>query len=82
VLRDYFHGLGYEATGVSVLTALSLFVSFLVKLVFLLWVFIWVRWTLPRFRYDQLMDLGWRTMLPWALANTILTAVIMQIAHS
>lgn len=82
VIREYFHGLGYEATGVSVLTAITLFVSFLLKLVFLLWVFIWVRWTLPRFRYDQLMDLGWRTMLPWALANTILTAVIMQIAHS
>jgi NADH-quinone oxidoreductase subunit H len=82
MLQEYFAGLGYGASGVSVLTALTLFVSFSIKLILLLWIFIWVRWTLPRFRYDQLMDLGWRTMLPWALANTILTAIVLQIAHS
>lgn len=82
MLQEYFAGLGYGTTGVSVFTALTLFVSFSLKLIFLLWVFIWVRWTLPRFRYDQLMDLGWKTMLPWALANTIITAIVLQIAHS
>lgn len=82
VLREYFVGFGYGASGISILTALVFFVSFMVKLIVLLWIFIWVRWTLPRFRYDQLMDLGWKTMLPWALANTILTAVVLQIAHS
>jgi NADH-quinone oxidoreductase subunit H len=82
LVKDYFAGLGYGSTGASVLVALTFFVSFSLKLIFLLWVFIWVRWTLPRFRYDQLMDLGWRTMLPWALANTIITAIILQIAHS
>lgn len=80
VIHKYALELGYATQGASVFTALTLFVSFLAKLVFLLWVFIWVRWTLPRFRYDQLMDLGWKTMLPWALANTIITAIVLQVA--
>lgn len=39
--------------------------------------FIWVRWMLPRFRYDQLMDLGWRRFIPLALANILITAVVL-----
>ena len=70
---------GMSPTKVSLLTALVLHVVFLTKVVFFLWIFIWVRWTLPRFRYDQLMDLGWRTMLPWALFNTILTAIVVLV---
>lgn len=72
---------GFSPTKASLLTALVLHLVFMAKVVFFLWIFIWVRWTLPRFRYDQLMDLGWRTMLPWALANTILTAVFILIAR-
>ena len=45
------------------------------KLVMLMGVFIWVRWMWPRFRYDQLMDLGWRVFIPLALANIVATAV-------
>lgn len=59
----------------SVLTSVVFHLFLLVKILFFLWVFIWVRWTLPRFRYDQLMNLGWKTMLPWALFNTMLTAI-------
>jgi NADH-quinone oxidoreductase subunit H len=48
---------------------------FLVKMCFFMVVFIWVRWMFPRFRYDQLMDLGWRRFLPLALLNILITAV-------
>jgi NADH-quinone oxidoreductase subunit H len=47
---------------------------FAVKCLFLLFVYIWVRWTLPRFRYDQLMAIGWVWFIPLALVNLILTA--------
>jgi NADH-quinone oxidoreductase subunit H len=58
-------------------TALLQLGSFSAKLVFFLWLFIWVRWTLPRFRYDQLMDLGWKIVLPLALANVFVTALVL-----
>ncbi len=51
-------------------------ISFGVKVVILCWGQIMVRWTLPRFRYDQLMRLGWKGLLPVALANIVITAVI------
>jgi NADH-quinone oxidoreductase subunit H len=38
--------------------------------------FMWIRWTIPRFRYDQLMHLGWKTLIPLAIANIVLTGVI------
>jgi len=66
----------------QVLAAFVLHGVFLAKILVFLWIFIWVRWTLPRFRYDQLMDLGWKTMLPWALANTIVTAVVIYIMRT
>jgi NADH-quinone oxidoreductase subunit H len=47
--------------------------SFSIKVGFFMWFFVWVRWTLPRFRYDQLMDLGWKVMFPLAMANILLT---------
>lgn len=50
---------------------------FLGKLVAFLVAFIWVRWMVPRFRYDQLMNLGWRRLLPLALANIVITAFVL-----
>lgn len=49
---------------------------FMAKLVAMLFLFVWVRWTLPRFRYDQVMKLGWGTLLPLSIANLIINAVL------
>jgi NADH-quinone oxidoreductase subunit H len=70
-----FAGLDHPATtiGIGVLHI----VIFLAKTCFILFMIIWVRWMWPRFRYDQLMDLGWRRFLPLALANIIVTAVVL-----
>jgi NADH-quinone oxidoreductase subunit H len=47
---------------------------FLIKLAVLLFIYLWLRWTLPRFRYDQLMSFGWKVLLPLATVNLLLTA--------
>jgi NADH-quinone oxidoreductase subunit H len=59
------------------LAALVGIVALMVKIVIFIFIFMWVRWTIPRFRYDQLMELGWKKLLPLALANMILTAIVI-----
>jgi NADH-quinone oxidoreductase subunit H len=66
----------------SVMLALVQFGTFSAKVGALLFFFIWVRWTLPRFRYDQLMNLGWKVMLPVALVNILLTGGVMSVLQS
>lgn len=50
---------------------------FLGKVMFFLFVYIWVRWTVPRFRYDQLMALGWKIFIPLTLLNIVITGVVL-----
>jgi NADH-quinone oxidoreductase subunit H len=65
----------------TVVKALATLGAFLVKTGFFLFFFIWVRWTLPRFRYDQLMALGWKVMLPFALLYVSLIATVVWVLH-
>jgi len=64
-----------EAAGYHNLYVVISLIVFLAKAGLLLYLYFWLRWTLPRFRYDQLMDLGWKWMLPAALINIVMTAV-------
>jgi NADH-quinone oxidoreductase subunit H len=58
------------------MTAIS-FGVIMAKISFMLFVFLWIRWTIPRFRYDQLMNLGWKKLIPLALINMIITAAVL-----
>ena len=66
---------GLDRPAGSIFMGVAHIVIFLVKVAVLMSMFIWVRWMWPRFRYDQLMDLGWRRFLPLALANILGTAL-------
>lgn len=59
------------------LMTLISFSVFMAKVAFFLFVFLWIRWTIPRFRYDQLMNLGWKKLIPLALVNMIITAAVL-----
>jgi NADH-quinone oxidoreductase subunit H len=69
------HELGLEGNTLAILQTVALFA----KIVIFIFIFMWVRWTLPRFRYDQLMHLGWRVLLPLSLANIFITGIVMYL---
>ncbi|MBP1683054.1 MAG: dehydrogenase subunit [Ignavibacteriaceae bacterium] len=62
-----------------ILETILCFGAFLFKMALLLFFFLWVRWSLPRFRYDQLMNLGWKVMFPLSLINIIWVAALIMI---
>lgn len=67
-----------ENWGVNPANLIGVGVLFL-KIFFFIFLFMWVRWTVPRFRYDQIMDLGWKALIPLSILNIVLTAVVMLI---
>ncbi|MDY0108720.1 MAG: NADH-quinone oxidoreductase subunit H [Candidatus Krumholzibacteria bacterium] len=69
------------AAGASIFATVTQIGCFIAKVAFFAWLFIWVRWTVPSFRYDQVMRLGWQIMLPVGLLNLAATAVWLVIAH-
>jgi NADH-quinone oxidoreductase subunit H len=74
---------GYHVPGLALLglpepwAALVQVLAFALKVAFFLFVYVWVRWTIPRFRYDQLMDLGWKLLLPAALVHILWVSFIV-----
>ncbi len=77
-----WHFFGLETVGGPFWSGVISFGIFFAKTAFFLFVFIWVRWTLPRFRYDQLMNLGWKFLLPIALTAIVVTGTVWAFTQS
>ena len=56
--------------------------ALMTKVIIFIFVFMWIRWTIPRFRYDQLMDLGWKKLIPLSLANMLITGVVILLKEN
>jgi NADH-quinone oxidoreductase subunit H len=71
----FIHRLGLSENWLAIIGVGALFTKVIIILFFILW----VRWTLPRFRYDQLMNIGWKVMLPLSLVNIIVTGLAIYL---
>ena len=71
-----------EARGYHNLYVIVSLLIFIAKLLAVLYLYFWLRWTLPRFRYDQLMDIGWKWLIPSALINIALTAIAIYVLQA
>ena len=76
-LLSWFDFLG--TTGSNILVMLIQVGVFFSKVVFFIWLQMTIRWTLPRFRYDQIMKLGWKILLPLSLANILVTGIFILV---
>ena len=77
ILLLYFNLIAKTPNSISILTALLQFGTFVIKLFMMNLVYIWVRWTLPRFRYDQLQTLCWKYLLPISIGNLFVTSLVV-----
>jgi NADH-quinone oxidoreductase subunit H len=68
----FMNDLGWSPNTIALLGVLALFI----KIGFFIFFFIWIRWTIPRFRYDQLMNLGWKGLIPIAIVNVLITGLV------
>jgi len=77
-----YPGMNYIAAhlGANASVILGVVLMFM-KIFAFIFFFMWVRWTIPRFRYDQLMDLGWKGLIPFAIANIVVTGLVIVLYH-
>jgi NADH-quinone oxidoreductase subunit H len=72
---------GFMEAGTQNVRAIFEFVSFSMKVGVFMFIFVWIRWTLPRFRFDQLMDLGWKILFPLSLINLVAVTIAVYFTH-
>jgi NADH-quinone oxidoreductase subunit H len=71
----FMNDLGLDHNTITILGTVALFA----KITFFIFFFMWIRWTIPRFRYDQLMNLGWRILIPLSLINILITGIVVLV---
>jgi NADH-quinone oxidoreductase subunit H len=73
----FMNDLGLNQNAITIIGTVGLFI----KIFLFIFFFMWIRWTLPRFRYDQLMNLGWKILIPLAIVNLLVTGGVMVLVH-
>lgn len=73
----FMNNLGLDHNMITILGTVALFL----KISFFIFFFMWIRWTIPRFRYDQLMNLGWKGLIPLSIINIFITALILLLVN-
>lgn len=71
----FMHDLGLSHNWITIIGV----IVFFLKIFAFIFFFMWIRWTLPRFRYDQLMNLGWKVLIPLAIANIVITGIVILV---